>query len=62
LLVGNSFQLRTRVEPTSATLPAGRVRVMALVDADKAFAATAAGFDDVQGCVLYVIDLPVSDG
>ena len=61
LLVGNAFHLRGQVEPHSATLPPGQLRVMALVEADQAFAPRAEGLPDVQGCVLYVIDLPVSE-
>ncbi|QDT56265.1 hypothetical protein Pan44_43170 [Caulifigura coniformis] len=60
-LVGNAFRIRGHVEPWSATMPAGRLRVMALVENEGAFAPVAPGFEDVQGCVLYVIDLPVSE-
>jgi hypothetical protein len=60
-LVGNAFALRGHVDPWSATLPPGCVRVMALVESNKAFAGAAEGFDDVQGCVLYVIDLPIKE-
>jgi hypothetical protein len=60
VLVGNAFQIRELVDPKSALLPPGRLRVMALVEADNAFAGQTAGFHDVQGCVLYVLDLPTS--
>jgi len=60
-LVGNAFGIRGHVEPWSATMPAGSVRVMALVETDDALAPHAPGFEDVQGGVLYVIDLPISE-
>jgi hypothetical protein len=60
-LIGNSFQTRGHVESWSAMLPAGCVRLMALVQGNRDFAGTASTFDDVQGCVLYVIDLPIKE-
>ncbi len=59
-LIGNTFDVRSGVEPGSCQVPDGLVRIMALVEADDAFAGQIDGFDDVQGCVLYVIDLPMS--
>ncbi|HVJ69366.1 MAG TPA: hypothetical protein VM510_15380 [Caulifigura sp.] len=61
LLVGNSFRIRGQVDPWSGSMLPGRLRVLALCAADGAFAPKADGFDDVQGCVLYVMDLPISE-
>ncbi len=34
---------------------------MALTEADDSLSVQASDFRDVQGCVLYVVDVPVSD-
>jgi len=60
-LIGNAFEIRGHVESWSGVLPPGRVRVLALVEDGRAFAGTSADFGDVQGCVLYVVDLPINE-
>jgi len=60
-LIGNAFGLTNEVRRDSAITPPGQLRILLFAEDGKRFSISGEEFPDRRGCVLYVVDFPVSD-